>query len=724
MLVTDDGLVATADAATAAIDQLSAVRVVLSTERLATEYDILISTSIEALREGPKTTEQLASRIAQVWPDAATTIVQLRAALGAAEAADYVARTTHGWALSMQGLAEAAEAREWAESAFDRTLAELRARAQKALRAVDREEGELWLGILVTSLFDGIKWAYAAFKGEVSVLPGAGVVPRRVDRDRLFQSIRALANRDEVAEFLEASALDAIDPSTPFGNEIVSYITTGYVLHAFMARRDQPAVREQAAAFSATTFILDTPLLFSLLGDSETSAPFREAISSAVAVGSKIVVGEHTLSELQSVLARVESRYLVTINAALASPSSSKLLRQLVDEPLIEQFIAGIADERWTDWPGFRRHVGQLRRILVGLGVEVTPHGNTATDHVAECFSALGKSLARSSHGRGASEIQRDANTMAYAWRVRRAQTTKGVWPAAWIVTPDTHMDRAYKMLNRKDAAGISLAASQWVAALSVLVPPASLDRLAVSGAAFVTQEVFVRVAARFPPDVALSIATALAPEAGGTDTDVRVGQLTLDQMLTQYPDLYDDPEAAGAKISASIIAHRSSRVAKAHSYQQERLATERARMLTAQDATQAALDDERSRRQTAEDALAGMQDQYAAKVADSERTRLLDRRRFVANAIVLVALVGMVILAAATTWSLVIGAPAWGFGVALAATMLTTLLFWSRSRSWVIDPATTWMTLLAAFIPEVVAIVVLALPYLLPPPAPLPPMP
>jgi hypothetical protein len=704
-----------ADTNSATIEQLSAVRVVLGNARLTTEYDILISTAIEILRSGPKTQDQIATHIAQTWPEAPANLSQIRSALAAAETADYVVRTTDGWALSMQGLAEAAEARRWAEGVYERAFEELRSRAAAWLRPVEISEAQLWLGILVKALFDGIKWAYSALKGEVDLVRDTAIVPRRVDKDRLFMAIRSMAKRDEVAEFLEACALDAIDPSAPFGTEIVSHITTGYLLHAFMARRDLLTARNQIPSLSGTTLILDTPLLFPLLDLAAASEPITRAIEISKSVGAAVVVSEHSLNELQSVLDRVIARHAQNLDVALRTPINGAVLRRLVDEPFVELYVAGLQDGRWRDWSGFRRHVGKLRRTLRGLGVVVRPHGNRPEDRVAECFGALSKSLEGSQHGRGIAEIERDANTVALAWKIRRDRRSGGIWPSSWVITPDTHMNRAYRVLNRKDSTGIAIAPSQWVAALSAVVPAGSLDQLAASGAAFLTQETFVRVAARFPPEVAMTLAAALGNDPVTSELDARVGQLTLDQLLSQYPDLLADPEAAGATIAASIVAHRSDRVAKAQAHEEKRLANMRVELNEREARTQSVLATERERRAQAEQRIKTLEGQVASHEQAATTSKVLAPRRRVANTVLVAGLVLAALLGATGAVEATAGKPYMPWVILAAGTALTLGLFWARSRQWCTDTATHWTVLLAAFLPEVVAIALTLLPYIAP---------
>src|SRR5205823_4521552 len=95
---------------------------------------------------------------------------------------------------------------------------------------------------------------------------------------------------------------------TPFGNDLVMHITVGYMLHAFIARRDNLGSRRAVGSLNGDRAILDTPVLLPLLGSEERERPIRLAIEAAIAAGMNVVVPQHYLEELLEVVARVEEQ--------------------------------------------------------------------------------------------------------------------------------------------------------------------------------------------------------------------------------------------------------------------------------------------------------------------------------------------------------------------------------------------------------------------------------
>src|SRR5450759_4683005 len=76
------------------LERLSAVHALLSVERQATEYDIVITTVLEALRPGPMTDLDLLVEVRRVWPGAGLSAARLDAAVSVASRAGYVARVS------------------------------------------------------------------------------------------------------------------------------------------------------------------------------------------------------------------------------------------------------------------------------------------------------------------------------------------------------------------------------------------------------------------------------------------------------------------------------------------------------------------------------------------------------------------------------------------------------------------------------------------------------
>jgi hypothetical protein len=130
------------------LEQLAAVHALLGTERRAREYDILFSTALESLRDGPQTEAALLAAAQRVWPGAGVDAARINQALQAAAAAGYIAHVgsrTGPWTLTQRGHEEVAATRDWASDTLRRTAEDIRARLEAASRPTTIEEAQLWV---------------------------------------------------------------------------------------------------------------------------------------------------------------------------------------------------------------------------------------------------------------------------------------------------------------------------------------------------------------------------------------------------------------------------------------------------------------------------------------------------------------------------------------------------------------------------------------------------
>ena len=688
------------------LSQLSAVHVVYSVDRTATEYDILISTAVECLAPGTLTTSELHGAVRGVWPGADVKLDNLQAALTAGEQAGLLMRSGDRWALATAGRAEIAKSREWAETTMRLTSGQLREKAAKGYGPIDDDEATLWIGIVAMSLFAGIAAASAAFRGDIQLLADQTLSPASFDHRQVRRLIDKACARPDVADFLEAMALAALDPSDPFGNQLVTSITTGYVLQAFLARRDSVRAREALGSLRGVATILDTPVLLPMLGPDEVSSPMSKAISAALAEGLDVIVPEHTIQELNALLHRAERNNAATINSALRAGASSALLRRLIDDPFVELFLLWRERQGFSEWSAFRTHVLAFPERLKKLGVKVVAHGNGSSDHVSELQDKLGSYLLERGRERGPEEIQRDANTMAMAWRVRRNKAPDGMWPSAWVVTTDVHMAQAYRKLNRGDKVSLTIAPSQWLSVLSIFGEVATVEELAKAAAVMLAQDTMLRVAARYPASATIEIATALAPAGESSETDVRLAQLSLDDLMEELTSKANGSHDFGLTIAAKILERRTARLEQTHQYEMARLAKERQHVQEEGRTTRELLERERGQRLAAERASDIERRSREALEAGMNDAQTRTRRRYLRN-------IGLAIGGAVTSILAVVGMVAIATDgnltpVALSiATALSTLIFWDQSERWVNDVSEHWRRLAMALLPQLVGVVV-----------------
>jgi hypothetical protein len=118
-------------------------------------------------------------------------------------------------------------------------------------------------------------------------------------------------------------------------------------------------------------------------------------------------------------------------------------------------------------------------------------------------------------------------------WRSRRrAKSAKAsLWPGGWLITYDRKVDPTYKAVNTADTEPLVLTPGQWATLVTETASAPEVRDLIEAAASFLRQEAVLRIAVKYPPDVALNLARTLE-QGGASETDFRVAQLTLVDLL------------------------------------------------------------------------------------------------------------------------------------------------------------------------------------------------
>ncbi len=665
---------------------LAATYATLSDDRAANEYDILVQTVLETLSDGPAERGDLLARVRSIWPGAPITVQQVDVAAALAEQAGLIARSGAKATLTMLGARDVERSRARAETVAQSTALEIARRATQALIPADRRQATRWLGILTYGLLQAIAGATAAFRGDVVSVASGSLAPVAVDLTALDACFAKLVKSPEVRDFLRALAVDALDPAAAFGDELVSAITTGYVLHAFIARGDSSARRAALGSMRGRVAIVDTPVLLPLVGSSRLAAPVQDAIATAVELGAVVIVPRHCIAEINALYARMDRSYAATLESAIRGGASPGVLRRLAEEQPIEVFLAAFEQGEVKTWGKFRQRVSELAANLTRLGAVIQEQ--TSTDEMVARFeNQLTAAVAAGRYDRGVDQIRHDAMTMTMAFRVRESnpQPTTAL-PAAWVVTTDLRMPLAYRRTVRGDPQTVAIAPSRWVAALAAFAEPATAEQLASHAAALVGQETMLRIATRFPVRVAIQIAASLQSQGEAAEFEVRAAQMSLDE-LAASSDLQKDQIGAMA-FAAGVMDRRAKRLELLDRHEQER-AGQRIAELEAQ--ASAARELAILEREAAEQARRGAGEERSRREkveADSDARVMLERRRWLRRLSLAAMLVfSAVPTALATGWlGTPLAATATGYALGVG-TLLSAVLFWIRTAEWIRNP-------------------------------------
>jgi hypothetical protein len=539
---------------------LGAVHELIDSSRVATSADLVLAATCHALRSGDKTPTELVAIVDQIWPGARTSTevvlhaLELGQELHLVEQRQAIGDSTL-WALTVNGVDDVERQVSWAHDLRERTRIDLVRRAERDLDILlDSATSELWLDRLVRALVEGVRRSQDVYLGRVDEIVGHRLSPRGIDQGTVVALLDDARSNPATVDFLKSCAIAAFDPLDPFGTDLISHITVGCVLHSYVAGRDGSAALQRLGSPIGQRALLDTPVLVDLIGPRRVSDPTQVTIKAAVAAGWDVIVCEHSVQELTQVVSREVPLIRRAFAEAHAAGVRDEWYASLVADQLPSYCIEALRDGTYSSVDELIGAAEGVVEVLQRLGVQVREHGNdNDLAYVERCRRALETTLA-TARRRSEAVVQRDADSMALLWRTRR-RPQRGAWPGGWIITSDRQITSAYRVAQTSDQVQLTLSLPQWTTLLSVTVPPAEIVDLATAAATQLLDEAIWLLPSRYPSDVALDLARQLSPERGGSEMDLRIAQLSMEDLLDEA-----DERRSATSIAADVLAERMKR--------------------------------------------------------------------------------------------------------------------------------------------------------------------
>lgn len=574
------------------LGMLAATHNLFTSDRIADEQELIISTCVEVLKDGPISPNQVHGRVNNIWPGSHISIDKLTASLENGSKLDIFAKqnTSEGqnWALGQSGVAEATMTRDWFADIMDRLSSQIQERAAKDFGVISRVQSKLWAKILLKLFTVEISKRNGSFTGAVEKGPTGRVHPISLDAAAMLEAIGKMEMNQSTKDFLGGCLLAAVDEAEFFGNEIVSCVATSCVLHAVIAGRLSSSAREHLGGLDGQRVVIDTPILVKYLGPKNSVGNLKKVVNLAVAAKMEVIVPRHVLQELFDLVDRIERQCIPGLLRALSQGTKARIYAQTVDEDILSMFLDATEERKYSNWSDFAKRAKNLEAELVAMGVVVRDHGNVDRNRVRSCSVQLEAEIRTSLKPRGATSIARDAESMELVWRSRRKYRLKDpmVWPGGWIVTYDRRIDPAYRKIEPKDANRLVLTPAQWAAILAETESTVDIKQIVGAAADFVLEETMLRVAVKYPPAVALELARTLSSETM-SDTDIRVAQMAFDQ-IQDHPDGVNS--ASSERVLAIVNRKHIDRMAGAAIVHREEAIASRAQMDEKQSAQEALL--------------------------------------------------------------------------------------------------------------------------------------
>lgn len=663
------------------LEMLSAAHLLLNSDRTTDRDDLLVSTLLEVLDSGPASNASLLKAVREIWPGAPITPQMLQASIDEACELDLVVAVKtladDEWSLGSAGKREIEETRAWFENAMDRLTRQIEERARDDFGEVKHEVASNWARVILRLFSAEIARSASSYAGDIERGADGGLRPMVLDGVAMLRALDQASVAEGTRDFLKGCLLAAVDETDPFGNELVGQVATSCILHSIAAGRGRLAAQQAMGSLVGLRVLLDTPLLVTILGARGNRERVEGIIVEAVRLGMEVIVPEHVLEELADVVKRVGQDHLEPLMQALSNQMKTRAYAQLVREQVLELFLDAVEAKELKTWAEFTKRATGLRERLSGLGVIVREHGNKNRSNVSWISHALTEEIKSGPSGRGSNAIARDAESIEMVWRARRRHSGKGgsLWPGGWMVSNDRYSGPAYRRVNRNDGEPLVLTPSQWATLLTAVAPAAEIPDLVSAAASLLRQESMLRIATKYPPAIALTLAKSLSGEYSSS-TDERVVQ------LASLGDLLEHASAgetvSGERLASEIAIRRTNRLAAAGREQVDLVALERARLDAAITRSTTVVSEETKKRKAAE-----------RRVTDLERSAVLWPRRVVLG-VLFSAMIGAVVVFG------VLGLLWFALGTALGAVVLAIVGY-----QWATEPNVRFWRVLFALIPQ-----------------------
>ena len=534
--------------------QLTASRSLLDPARRGNRQDLLVSSLIAVLgTRGELTADRLFDAVRRMWRTNAIANAVLEHALTDARSAGLISQQTDLDGVERFKVAEAATSEseqdknyvEHLLASFSSEIAERLAEyadAERLLKKVERIAN-----LVVTAIARASEGSYAVES------PGASswARPVHVAPEKITSFSKGLQPRS-VREPVEQLALDALDPSDTFGNEIVHLVVVGNLLHGLAAQRGT----EEHSSLANMRVLLDTSTLVGLVHPG--ADPGHKLVDSLIGLslqcGAKVIVAQHTLDEWERVWAAAEAQEKA--QRSRAESGMSPRLTRFVGNPFLAAYLAyrhAGGQHSWIRWQEGRRTIASH---LEALGVEIQEH-TTESQSDADCYESVRLRLLelsddpeiRASRTKAGADADASSAAMIARWRRDHGDGT------ALFLARETLTGRAFADVFG-DTEPLVGSPDAWLLYVSNILgdDPASAIEIADLIADLAVRDTILGMATSHSLEEALDIADVLGQDDAPTAREMR--DLDDRTLFDELDDLQKEA-AQDVRVRASAVLQR-----------------------------------------------------------------------------------------------------------------------------------------------------------------------
>lgn len=592
---------------------LAAAHRFLRGDRLATELNVLAIVGLTGLESTAKTPVELRSYIKNhtgVKPDLAIVdnAIEVLLRAGLAEQA-----TGGRWTATSVGREQVEQSLEWAAAS--------RAELEKDVACAAEDHGlcdalvraPSLTNVLVKVLEDGLFTAIVA-QGLGVEKVGDHLVPRSLDLRGIVQHGAALLPTDPDAHRVVADLLRrALSPADPFASVQVTDLVTAALMNMVVGHHDEADLRRALGTLSGVVVVVDTPIALSLLAEPNVVENTERVLTQALECGVDLRFGPSLANEIETSVRYVGDTTLRDrVDDRLIIDEIERVVDLIDGDGILSSYVRGRYSGRFEDWHAFEHAASRLTARLRQIGVKSIEFPADDAPDVRTFLAAHNETIVRRGvKDPGTPAARADARLMAYLQGARR-KTSEGVWPAAWLLSPDTHVPDTYRFVtNDNEPATVTL--GQLGGLLLRFADSAEQLGLARAASGSLRRDALFATAARMPaPVVDRLVEIASSPEISIKDRR-RIHRGVAG--VLEYAERETDIEAAVAKVTNDVLVGTNSRVRRRYE-----------EMSTTADARAVAAD--REARQARRDAEKADRDRQLAVEGELEAQRVASEIR------------------------------------------------------------------------------------------------
>lgn len=230
---------------------------------------------------------------------------------------------------------------------------------------------------------------------------------------------------------------------------LVTDLVTAALIQLVVGHQDEADLRKSVGSLAGVVVVIDTPVALLLLAEPEVVANTERVLQQASACGVDLRFPPSLTSEISSCVRYVaDSALRDKVDDRFHFEDLGMILDVIEGNDILNSYVRGRWAGRYENWSAFEEAASELINRLRRLGARGLHFPAEDAPDVVEFLVEHNKTIVRRNLKEpGTRSAKADARLMACLCRARK-KPLGGVWPAAWLLSPDTHVPETYRTIT------------------------------------------------------------------------------------------------------------------------------------------------------------------------------------------------------------------------------------------------------------------------------------